>query len=158
MSKNIFFWQISTLDFFIDCSEIIFIGRLDIFSHQTQGKTIIYRLVVVVFMDIIPKNITCSRMAFLCLTIFLVGNQGGPSQSNLDCIGICLIEIWQVGTSFVIRAVGFIDKVDILTIEIIARAIGQVWIIFELLYIDNSDIITILLLVEFSRIVDALNF
>ena len=77
-------------------------------------------------MDIIPKNITCGRMTFLGLTIFLVGNQGGPSQGNLDRIGICLIEIWQVGTSFVIRAVSFIDKVDILTIEIIARAIGQV--------------------------------
>ena len=109
-------------------------------------------------MDIIPKNITCSRMAFLGLTIFLVGNQGGPSQGNLDRIGICLIEIWQVGTSFVIRAMGFIDKVDILTIEIIARAVCQVWIIFELLDIDNSDIIAVLFLIEFLRIVDALNF
>ena len=83
MSKDIFFGYPPTLDFFIDGSEIIFIGRLDIFSHQTQGKTIIYRLVVVVFMDIVPKNITRGRMTFLSLAIFLIGNQGVPVKAIL---------------------------------------------------------------------------
>ena len=51
-----------------------------------------------------------------------------------------------------------IDKVNVLTIEVIAWTVGQVWIIFELLDIDHSHIIAILFLIQFSRIVDALNF
>ena len=96
-------------------------------------------------------------MTFLGLAIFLIGDQWRSSQGNLNSFGICLIEIWQVGTTFIVGTVGFIDKIDILTIEVITRAVCQIWIILKLLDIDHSHIIAVLFLIEFSRVVDALH-
>ena len=108
-------------------------------------------------MDIVSKDITRGRMTFLSLAIFLVGDEGCSCQGNLNGLGICLIEIWQIGTTFIVGTMGFIDKVDILTIEVITRAVCQIWIILELLDIDHSDIIAVLFLIEFLWVIDALN-
>ena len=108
-------------------------------------------------MDIVSKDITRGRMTFLGLAIFLIGDERRSCQGNLNGLGIRLIEIWQVGTSFIVRTVGFIDKVDILTIEIIARAVCQIWIILKLLDIDHCDIIAVLFLIQLLWVINALN-
>ena len=102
----------------------------NVFAYETKGVTVGNRGVIVVRMDVIAENVGCAVLS---------GDNGCAGKSDADCLRVALNQSLEETSGGIIVAVGFINEVYPLNLQVVIILAGRPAVITELLDVDHSN-------------------
>jgi hypothetical protein len=118
-------------DFLKGFGQIEFVLGLYSFPDESKGVTVRNGCVVVILVDVISKE------GFGIVTI---PNERCASEPNFDGLSVGLVEVGQETAFGVVATVNLIEEVNALEIETVIGCTNNVWIILELLDVNDGDL------------------